>query len=337
MKHKVLFLQPKKYFDELSVNFTDIDATFLGCFSFNLKEYILNFDLIVSCLDHDISSRRIIEMANSLSIRTLYLMDGVYDFSNATSNKQFTKNNLQLLSPCIYGNVFTLEKAFKEYLTKENLATSFEYFPARAKLEITQQKKRGILLTTAKTPYFNEDEFIILIKWFKEVIEFFEHHGIEYFTRVFDKKLLENLPKLKTRNIVNESLSIALSSAEAVLCTPSTVIFSAYHYNIPCVILNYRNDTVFYDSNYDLTNISLLSDAIKNCSRIRNDIYVGNTINNSKLCLSQYNFNLANGLQPNEKISFYFNASVLARHLYMHLPNNLKTIIKRLYNKRLNK
>ena len=330
MRYKVLFLQPKKYFVELGVNFHDIDATFLVYYSFNLKEYLLNFDLIVSCLDHELSSRKIIGMANNLSICTLYLMDGVYDFSNATLNKQFTKNNIQLLSPCIYGNVFTLEEGFKEYLSNKNQTTCFQYLPLRAKLEITQKKKRGVLLTTAKTPYFNDDEFSNLVYWFKEIVHFFEQHEIEYFARIFDSRLLEKLPAITARNIVDEDLSIALSSAEVVLCTPSTVIFSAYHYNIPCVILNYRDDTVYYDSDYNLTDLSFLNEAIGSCKR-RDCKYMDD--NRNKLYLSQYNFSLLEGWQASENISFYFNASVLARYLYVHLPPNFKSLMKRLYNK----
>jgi hypothetical protein len=329
-KNKVLFLQPRKYFEELGVNFGAIECTFGLIVSFNLAKSIKRFDLVVSCIDHDFGSRHLVSVANYHGVPTVFLMDGVYDNANAIHNPLTKQLGLKLLDPCIYKNLFVLGSYFKEYIEENYDVRCFEYFPRRAVLELNNiVPKAGVLLSSAMTPYFNEIEFVELVHWYKQLLNVISLSGIKYFSRIYDEKLLNAIPQFKLVNNIDETLSEAFSRAEALICTPSTLIYSAARYGIPTATLNYRCDKLYFNCDYDVKkacdiDIDFINNLTAYVPSYNNDIY-------NELDFNNYDYHTTNDDSLKKVKSLYVDFSFFSRMTYKVLPKNIKAILKKIH------
>ena len=325
---KVLFLQSREYFEELGVDLSNCDADFTLFVSFNLRSKLKRYDLIVSCIEHDLGARRVVNFGNSLGIPTVFLMDGVFDLSNSVSNPLLKRLKVVQFKPFIYSNIFLLGDRFANYINNKELDVKvFSYLPKRAALVLQPREKvADVLITTAITPYFDENEKIKLTRWITFLATTLEKHNISIKLRVFDETLLEN-EYLQKINNTKESLSDAVSSVSCVMCTPSTVIHSLSVYGFPNILLNFRSDEIFYESGYELSALNNVKNAID---------YIVNSLSckanlNKKV---DYGVNLDsfeyNKSHYRAKIPYlYFSFSTLIRLLYKKLPNNIKKILKK--------
>lgn len=330
--YNILFLQPKCYFDELGVEYSGINATFGIVFVLNVFSELSKYDMVVSCVDHDSHAREIILKAKSVGTKTVFIMDGIYEENNAKNNPITKRKGLELLVPVIYDHVVTLTVKHSEYLEKQDVSASL-YVPKRAAINIIPNKESNkILLTTALTPYFNSVQKEKALKFYKDIISYFELSDLDVLYRVFDKDIASLLPK--GLNDINTSLDEQVSSSKLIVSTPSTVLFSAHAKGIETITLNYRNDRIFYDSSFNVSTInefkviinSLTLDSIKRCSE--NDIIYG-------LKLSE----LYESINENEVKKKYFENEIYISfsYLYRCVYRSVKKLNLRIVNDILKK
>ncbi|MDD8057632.1 hypothetical protein [Shewanella metallivivens] len=321
----ILFLQQKSYFSELGIEFEGCESTFGCIFTFKLTAYLKKFDLIVSCLEHDKSAREVINFANAIGIPTVFLMDGIYDDANAKKNPLLKSMNIDFFSPCIYSNVFLLNNSFKNYLENEFDTRCFLYTPKRARLIIDDTtKKNGFLITTAITPYFNNAEFNVLIVWIKRLLVDLQDLDLKFFARIFDEKILKEIPELKGCNNTFESLSTAISRSNGVICTPSTVLHSANLYGFKTMVLNYRGGSTYFDCDYDIKDLIQLKTSLSTMSfsHSKDARYIWSSIN-----LKDYTYHKRNGVETKWK-GLYINIGYIQRLIYNSLPKRMRCKIK---------
>ena len=190
---RVLFLQPRPYFEELlGCDFDEgITAVFGICFSLNVSKHLSKFDLVVSCLDHDISCRKLCEIAEGIGIPTAYFMDGIYDNDNAKNSWVFKKNNTIQFGVDCYTFIFTPSPKSIEKLNLKSVV--FKYIPMRVHYLVSQDEgnRRDILIPTANTPYIDELEKESLISLLTRLIVFLDAASLPYKLRLFDGDLLK--------------------------------------------------------------------------------------------------------------------------------------------------
>lgn len=121
------------------------------------------------------------------------------------------------------------------------------------KVEIAKdaESKTGtILLTTAKTPYFNLEERARLVCLYKEVLNncLAAFEVVEF--RFFDEKLLNDIGGDASRNKVNGAFIDTVKGYGAVITTPSTVSIEAMSLGIPVAHLDYRDSPLFCQSGW---------------------------------------------------------------------------------------
>jgi len=330
--YKVLFLQPKAYFDELGVDFESLESTFGLVLTINLSKSIRNYDLIVSCIDHDIESREIMLIANKLAVPTLFLMDGIYDRSNALNNPLLKKRGIQLLEPFVYKNIFVMGAVFKKYLEKKYDVKVFEYLPKRAQLQLTEEpEKVDFLLTTAITPYFDDVEFNILINWFRAVVNVLDSLDCNYHIRIFDKKILDAIPELNIKNNTIDTLSLAISKVNTVICTTSTVLHSSQSYGVPNITLNYRNERLFFETTENINDIKNLG-LIKNYIELKTDKDLINVDINKSVLLTEVTYEKSEETEvPLKSFQFFINLSFIKRLIYKSLSASFKRKVKAMF------
>lgn len=326
---KVLFLQQREYFSELGVEFKGYDATFGCIFTFNIYKNIAKYDLVVSCIDHDKDARKIIEAANRIAIPTVFLMDGVYDITNAKENPLLRKLGVKLLEPFIYANIFVLGESFVSYLQGNHDVNAIDYLPLRASLDIenTTNITDSVLITTAITPYFNQEERKTLIIWLKKVIAVLTKHSISYETRIFDTDILKELSIDESLNRVDCSLSRAIEKHRSVICTPSTVIHSLSEYSVSNLCLNFRKEPLLYNTNIMVDDLESLERGIQRLIKDKYPVIMKNP--KVGVDFSEYKYKSCDiFLNEATNSEMYFSVDYIVRSIYKKLPKSIAKSIK---------
>jgi hypothetical protein len=326
---KILLLQDKSYFDELGVDLSGLDVVYGLKFVFSVKKYLKNFDLVISCLDHDELAYKTICLANFLGIPTAYLADGIYDVTNSLHNHMLMKVGRTQLVPSAYSTIFCVGSGFKDWYKKVNANVKiYEYLPRRAALNLGGSKfdaEKLFLITTALTPYFDDNDFDSVVMSLKKVIYELSFYDLKYKFRIFDQRILDCIPEISDNNYIDSSFQSTLLDVGCVISTTSSVLFSCHAYGIPTVVLNHRNDDLLYDVDYvvnkgeDVSGLELLS-ILKRELKVKKPI-VG-------ISISEFKYKTCDGLVKDDSDFFCLGISYYLRSLYRNMPPAIKKKLK---------
>ncbi|MBZ2168428.1 hypothetical protein [Marinobacter sp. F4216] len=271
---RVLFLQPKSYFEELGIDVTpDIDAQFGFLVSLDVSHFLKKFDLVVNAIDHDPSCRTLCGYARSLGIPAIFLMDGIFDLANAEKNPFVLSRVDGLLSENCYTTIFTPTKKHRDYIAS-NFGNSVLFLPKRLTFGLEEGHEKAVdkykyLITSAKTAYFDDTERDDLAKILVDVIEYLDKRGESFALRIFDNYLLSKINaslKRKPVNIVDAPFSDVIGCVDAVISPPSSVLHTASLANKRVYILNFRKGYEdFLDFGLRFSNINEFKMAINIC------------------------------------------------------------------------
>jgi hypothetical protein len=330
---KVLALQDSSYFNELGIDFSGCSVTFGLTITLSVKRVLQQYDLIVSCLDHDLSAIRVVKLANFLNIPTLYIADGVYDITNAIKNPVMIELNKKQLFPAIYGTIFCVGAKFVpwygEFYPKVNIYT---YIPKRAslpKIDTAENRRKGILFTTALRPYFDQKDFESLVDESLRFLRFLSDNNYDIKLRISDDRFLSALSEYKHLNSTEGNISEAMLNSECVVSTTSTILFTCYEYGIPHVLLNYRNDEILYDVEVSLSRGESLC-AAKLDEMITSQSYKEWPKSGCKL--KDYNYPVVPFLECDTANFKNFGFNFFIRRVYRGFSPSLRKKIKRVWH-----
>lgn len=271
MSKKILFLQPRAYFERLGFDFEALDYEVdFGVVSLtSYKKRLSSYACVFSCIDHSGFSRFLCQYAREKGVPSIIVMDGVFEWSNATKHPFLNKLGVNLLSPFSYSMAMVCDEGLRRYLEKKGVNVSM-YYPGNS------IKGRGddngyILITTANSPYFDEAEKSCLVAMYLAVINHLRDCGVSYKFRIFDEGLLEALSISHDDNIVDGAFEEALVGARAVISTPSTVVVTSMMYSLPVAIADYRDGPLFINSGWRINGAVNLEDTIK--SMLSRDVH----------------------------------------------------------------
>lgn len=242
---KILFVEPYEYYERLGLERKDCFYFGIPTFSLSLKRYLNQFDIVVTCIDHSRLSKFVVCLARSIGKKTILIMDGTYDFCNSVCHPYLKKVKRQILQYKIYDLILTPDYDFSNYLRMS--ASLIKYIPKHMKVIGSSYEKKtessSILITTANTAYFNNEEFCRLTSIIKKILKELYDINVIVKLRVFDNKLLsclyDDFPGIE--NLVNSDLSDVLNQIDGVISTPSSVVVSSVMANLPTCVLLYRD------------------------------------------------------------------------------------------------
>lgn len=269
-KNKILFLQPREYFERLGVVFQDLECEYeFGVFStFSTRKKIEKYSCFVSCIDHSHFSRFYCALAKENDVPSLLMMDGVFEWSNATKNGFLAKRGINLLSPFCYSHALVVDPGLKKNLTSQGVVCA-QYLPA-PEPNFEKVKKVGeFLITTANSPYFNDDERRCLVKILKDVVSALKSEGYSYSYRIYDEFLIRELGIAPEENITDGDIFSVANKFKAVITTPSTIAPQISTLELPVAILDYRDGPVFVQTGWRINGASNLSAVLD--SMIKNE------------------------------------------------------------------
>lgn len=266
MKKYVLFLETEDYYQSLGLKtkFSNISAEFGGLrfLGPNLSKKLKKFDAVICTIYHSDLARYITYRANQLGVQTVLVSDGIFEWGNALKHPKLIKKGLILYHPIIQDVFLCIGRQEKMYFENNN-TTSIPYLPERV---LSLGKKQNLpaqprlLITTANTPYFNEEEFDLLASLITNVEAAAVHLNLEYQFRLFDKKLIQRLDVKSHQNDIKHSFEETLTRYSCVITTPSSIVISSMYHNRAVGQMLYRDSPMFLHSGWQiLPNISLIS------------------------------------------------------------------------------
>ena len=263
----ILFLQPKRYFERLGVDFNKVKIPYicgLPVVGLNLTSEIMKYRLIISCIDHSEVNVLVVGHAKLLGVKTLFIMDGIYDFANAHYNPYLVKKGHKLLGRTEYSVIFHIEKELTCFY-QEVSDESYTYLPKHADVserDAGKSMNNFFLITTANKPYFQEKEYIRLIAFLKEIVLSLMDKGVDYKFRIFDSRIVNELKIEASSNLIDCSIEKAVVDARGVFTTPSTVVYTAIAMNKAVCILNLRNMPVIQAAGWYINSREDISDTL---------------------------------------------------------------------------
>lgn len=241
----------------------EIPERFKGVFEFVKKKQYLNAGDLVSqmslVITHSYLSPRtnyFILQAKARGIPTLFLVDGPLEWSNSYKNPSLRKTNRffhgYMMEPLIHDVILAVSAAQASYLAFRNPDRDLTFMTYKNK-RLTSVKSAPLsakrwqfLITTAKTPYFDDKEKNNLIHLLRQLTAALEQGGYSYVFRIFDNTLREALsPK---ENLLEGSFEEALQQVDCVIGTPSSVLLQGMASDKPVGTLIYRDSPLFYQS-----------------------------------------------------------------------------------------
>ena len=268
--NKILVVMPRQKFVGLV---GEIPERYRGVFKFASKKAYLRAAALVTqarlVITHSHLSPRanyFILQSRARGIPTLLLVDGPLEWSNSYLNPSLRKTNPffrgYLMEPLIHDAILAVSVAQAGYLAFRNPDRDISFMTYENKrLSSVRQaapsaSRWQFLITTAKTPYFNDTEKNNLIHLLRQLTAALEQGGYSYVFRIFDEALQEALSPQD--NLLQGSFEEVLQQVECVIGTPSSVLLQSMASDKPVGTLIYRDSPLFYQSGWlvgDLYNL----------------------------------------------------------------------------------
>jgi len=208
------------------------------------------------------AANRWIFAARRSGIPTLLLVDGPLEWSNSHANPNLARRMgdlaISLMAPLVHDGVAAIGPAQSRWIAGQNRGRPIQlmsYANQRIRKPATDLSPTGsgvteldFLVTTAKTPYFDEAEKAELLRVLSRCCSELEKAGLRYALRIFDEGLARELPseRIDTRGDFAE----ALARARCVIGTPSSVLLEAMQHGKPTATLMFRDSPLFYQTGW---------------------------------------------------------------------------------------
>lgn len=215
----------------------------------------INPDIVITSLEWLPYQRMIVSEANSRGIPTLYVVDGILEWSYIWNNQSYVIPNGTVFQPLISANIAVIGPHQARILASMGIPKekiNIIGLPRLDNFERVRHIKIGekprILICTANTPYHNAlHQMVVREALFdlKDVIE--NELQIECLWRI-DTNLAYELGV----QTYNETLDDVLKEVTAVIAFPSTIILESMLLEIPTAIIEYRTDPLYVDTAWQI-------------------------------------------------------------------------------------
>lgn len=253
---KILFSEHEAYYRELGLkNFPDVSYVFNGSrFYNNNKCFFECFDLFVCAfytMPHNVLLTMKFKQINKPSV---IISDGIFDFSNALDNPMVKKYDVTMYHPILQDYLICVGSKEAAYFS--NNVNSFHYLPTRVLSKtnmIPLPTQAKLLITTANTAYFNQDEFDALVILINGVVEVLTVSNVDFSLRIYDEELLKSISQNFSRVLVNDigtNFERCLESYSGVITTPSSIAVTSMYHKRAVALLIYRDKPMLLQSGW---------------------------------------------------------------------------------------
>jgi hypothetical protein len=253
----ILFSEDEWYYRDLGlVDMEGMSYTFGGMRLYKkARSRLEKFDMFVCAyytMPHNVL---LTERFQCEGIKTVLCSDGIFDFSNAFHNIMHRKYGLVQFHPVLQDYFICVGKIEAEYFSSEEIV-AMDYMPKRMISELDPLPfpvEDRVLVTTANTAYFNDEEYGRLLKLMSGIIHQLRIKRIEFSVRIFDERLLRDLSIGFGDQLTNDlkgGFEETLSRYSSVITTPSSIAVVSMFHRRPTALLIYRDSPMFLQSGW---------------------------------------------------------------------------------------
>jgi hypothetical protein len=208
--------------------------------------------------------------ARRLGVPTLLLVDGPLEWANLYLNPSLARLRASgaasgLFEPVVHDAVATIGTAQTEWIEERNRGRGIAFMSyANRRIRTAQDKTMDrstdadrarpfdFLVTTARTPYFDERERRALIATLSACGRALEAAGHRTLVRLFDDELRDAVRAAAPSSSFDTdgSFEDALARTRCVLGTPSSVLLEAMQHDRPTGLLMFRDSPLFYQTGW---------------------------------------------------------------------------------------
>lgn len=266
MQLKVLVFESESFFKSIFDILPEGSIDYDG-FALNKKQ-INNYDCFYYS---NLGSLKAIAIASYFLVESkkVYMYtDGVFDLANALKNRFFNyKYNFFPYLNFPYSELLVLGKTERLFFSLFGIKVS-NYKRKEQVKTMHNNTKPKFLVTTANTPYFDENEFKLLLKLLKDLKKISDKiQGVDFLWIISDKKLSNSLGIKPSK----QKFIDIYKNIDGLITTPSTIILESMKLNIPTCTLIYREEPLFYSSGW---NMFFGADYLKIIKQMKNKSFV---------------------------------------------------------------
>lgn len=265
---KILFSEEEWYYRDLGLdNIEGVQYDFNGMKFYQASLSQLDqYDAFI-CAYYTMPHNAILtKKFKAIDVHTILCSDGIFDFSNARLNVMHSKYGMVQFNPIIQDYFICVGKKEAKYFSKG--VNAMEYMPKRmisSERPCSFPEEERVLVTTANTAYFNEEEYKRLLLLMANVIELLVARGIGFSVRLYDNRLLQDLNKLFSSHLFNdvdEGFEETLIRYSSVITTPSSIAVVSMFHKRPTALLVYRDLPMFLQTGWLIPSVEVFSDLL---------------------------------------------------------------------------
>lgn len=184
---------------------------------------------VVFALESSFLNHIVCKQMKKYGLPVYYLVDGVFEWNNSYNNPRIGRR--PVLNTSNYDCAYLMSDVLtRKYLNRWGSVKNFYNTKVVGGGEVlakTDAPSHKILLTTAKTPYFDSGEKHRLCALMNQVSKSLEMMNVDYSWRVFDFDLIDRIDLRGRLNNTDGSFASALDGHTAVITTPSSISVEA--------------------------------------------------------------------------------------------------------------
>jgi hypothetical protein len=244
----ILFCEDRAYYDLLGLEPLDgVNFTFGGMKFYKASDEFLScFDMFVCAFYFSPPTVLLTLKFKRLGVRTAIVADGIFDLCNAFNNRLHKKNGLiqfhtilQDYFICVGSEEVNYFKCC-DYRVRRYMPKRIQANSSMVPLPLTF----SVLITTANTAYFDENEFKSLVILLQDVCNLLASRNVSYSVRLMDSRLYDELCLRVNSRIFNDTeddFETTLQRYSSVISTPSSVVITSMLHKRSTAILVYRD------------------------------------------------------------------------------------------------
>jgi len=265
---RLLFSEDEWYYRDLGLeDIKGIEYRFGGMRMYRSPDDVLSvFDAFICAYYTMPHNALLTKRYRELGIKTILCSDGIFDFSNAKLNIMHAKYGLTQFHPILQDYFICVGKRESRYFS--NGVKAMDYMPKRmisSKELIPLPNKVKVLVTTANTAYFNQDEYVRLLLLMTQSISILIENNVEFAVRIFDQKLMTDISDEFSSRISNDvefDFETTLKGYSAVITTPSSIAVVSMYQKRPTALLVYRDLPLFMQAGWMIPSAPVLDSFI---------------------------------------------------------------------------
>ena len=338
----ILFAEDRAYYDLLGLEpIEGVSYTFGGVALYKASSERLSlFDMFV-CAFYFMPNTVILTLKfKKLGVRTVLVADGIFDICNAFKNKLHRNAKLIQFHTVLQDYFLCVGSEDVNYFRSCNFRVS-QYMPKRVGASekiIPLPRSCSVLITTANTAYFDENEYKSLLLLLVDACKLLGSRNVSFCVRLFDSRLYSELClRLGTKvyNDTEDDFENTLGRYSCVISTPSSVVITSMLHRRPTAILVYRDYPILTQAGWLFASAHSFEVALDGFLGHDTDrMFVQERLRVKYLSANKLadvlSETLTDGNFSSTKIEFYINRS-LYNMLNSHFNYNIAWVVRRIY------